>query len=50
MGSGREQAISDDDDEEGFSWLKAMGVQKKIRNRVIHYLKLCKEKHEVQMY
>ncbi|XP_062964394.1 protein downstream neighbor of Son isoform X1 [Cynocephalus volans] len=44
-----EQAISDEDEEESFSWLEEMGVQDKIKKPDIHSIKLCKEKHEVQM-
>lgn len=49
MGYGEEQAISDDDEEESFSWLEEMGVQDKIKKPDILSIKLRKEKHEVQM-
>ncbi|KAM4862829.1 protein downstream neighbor of Son [Urocitellus parryii] len=49
MGLGEEQAISDEDEEESFSWLEEMGVQDKIKKPDIHSIKLRKEKHEVQM-
>ncbi|PNI55428.1 DONSON isoform 12, partial [Pan troglodytes] len=44
-----EQAISDEDEEESFSWLEEMGVQDKIKKPDILSIKLRKEKHEVQM-
>ncbi|XP_056682034.1 protein downstream neighbor of Son isoform X1 [Monodelphis domestica] len=43
-----EQLISDEDEEESFSWLEEMGVQDKIRKPDIT-LKLRKEKKEVQL-
>ncbi|XP_027731377.1 protein downstream neighbor of Son isoform X2 [Vombatus ursinus] len=43
-----EQLISDEDEEESFSWLEEMGVQHKIKKPDIS-LKLRKEKNEVQM-
>ncbi|CAK6442102.1 unnamed protein product [Pipistrellus nathusii] len=46
---GEEQAVSDEDEEESFSWLEEMGVQDKIKKPDILSLKLRKEKHEVQM-
>ncbi|KAG3283915.1 downstream neighbor of SON, transcript variant X1 [Ictidomys tridecemlineatus] len=49
MGLEEEQAISDEDEEESFSWLEEMGVQDKIKKPDIHSIKLRKEKHEVQM-
>ncbi|KAM5154995.1 protein downstream neighbor of Son [Callospermophilus lateralis] len=49
MGLGEEQAISDEDEEESFSWLEEMGVQDKIKKPDIQSIKLRKEKHEVQM-
>ncbi|XP_037846745.1 protein downstream neighbor of Son isoform X2 [Chlorocebus sabaeus] len=49
LGYGEEQAISDDDEEESFSWLEEMGVQDKIKKPDILSIKLRKEKHEVQM-
>ncbi|XP_045140386.1 protein downstream neighbor of Son isoform X2 [Echinops telfairi] len=49
LGHGEEQAISDEDEEETFSWLKEMGVQDKIKKPDILSIKLRKEKHEVQM-
>ncbi|XP_036983052.2 protein downstream neighbor of Son isoform X2 [Artibeus jamaicensis] len=48
-GHGKEQAISDEDEEESFSWLEEMGVQDKIKKPDIFSIKLRKEKHEVQM-
>ncbi|XP_006032706.1 protein downstream neighbor of Son isoform X1 [Alligator sinensis] len=42
-----EQGVSDD--EESFSWLEEMGVQDKIKKPAAISIKLCKEKHEVQM-
>uniref|UniRef100_A0A2K5QH31 Downstream neighbor of SON n=1 Tax=Cebus imitator TaxID=2715852 RepID=A0A2K5QH31_CEBIM len=42
LGYGEEQAISDKDEEESFSWLEEMGPD-------ILSIKLRKEKHEVQM-
>nr|XP_010588606.1 protein downstream neighbor of Son isoform X2 [Loxodonta africana] len=49
LGHGEEQPISDEDEEESFSWLEEMGVQDKIKKPDIHSIKLRKEKHEVQM-
>ncbi|XP_045243706.1 protein downstream neighbor of Son isoform X2 [Macaca fascicularis] len=49
LGYGEEQAISDEDEEESFSWLEEMGVQDKIKKPDILSIKLRKEKHEVQM-
>nr|KAF6477413.1 DNA replication fork stabilization factor DONSON [Molossus molossus] len=49
LGHGEEQAISDDDEEESFSWLEEMGVQDKIKKPDTLSIKLRKEKHEVQM-
>ncbi|XP_036896470.1 protein downstream neighbor of Son isoform X2 [Sturnira hondurensis] len=49
LGHGEEQAISDEDEEESFSWLEEMGVQDKIKKPDILSLKLRKEKHEVQV-
>ncbi|KAF6384609.1 DNA replication fork stabilization factor DONSON [Rhinolophus ferrumequinum] len=49
LGHGEEQAISDEDEEESFSWLEEMGVQDKIKKPDILSIKLRKEKHEVQM-
>ncbi|KAG8518551.1 Protein downstream neighbor of Son, partial [Galemys pyrenaicus] len=46
---GEEQALSDEDEEESFSWLEEMGVQDKIKKPDILSIKLRKEKHEVQM-
>ncbi|XP_019379434.1 PREDICTED: protein downstream neighbor of Son [Gavialis gangeticus] len=43
-----EQGVSDDE-EESFSWLEEMGVQDKIKKPDAISIKLCKEKHEVQM-
>nr|XP_020851577.1 protein downstream neighbor of Son isoform X1 [Phascolarctos cinereus] len=43
-----EQLISDEDEEESFSWLEEMGVQDKIKKPDIS-LKLRKEKNEVQV-
>ncbi|XP_072472964.1 protein downstream neighbor of Son isoform X3 [Notamacropus eugenii] len=43
-----EQLISDEDEEESFSWLEEMGVQDEIKKPDIS-LKLRKEKSEVQM-
>ncbi|XP_036600605.1 protein downstream neighbor of Son isoform X2 [Trichosurus vulpecula] len=45
-----EQLISDEDEEESFSWLEEMGVQDKIKKPDISIsLKLRKERNEVQM-
>uniref|UniRef100_A0A7M4FB90 DNA replication fork stabilization factor DONSON n=1 Tax=Crocodylus porosus TaxID=8502 RepID=A0A7M4FB90_CROPO len=44
----KEQGVSDDE-EESFSWLEEMGVQDKIKKPDAISIKLCKEKHEVQM-
>ncbi|KAM5281683.1 protein downstream neighbor of Son [Ctenodactylus gundi] len=44
-----EQAISEEDEEESFSWLEEMGVQDKIKKPDILSIKLRKEKYEVQM-
>ncbi|XP_076975003.1 protein downstream neighbor of Son [Tamandua tetradactyla] len=49
LGYGEEQVISDEDEEESFSWLEEMGVQDKIKKPNILSIKLCREKHEVQM-
>ncbi|KAF0880047.1 DONS protein, partial [Crocuta crocuta] len=49
LGNGEEQVISDDDEDESFSWLEEMGVQDKIKKPDILFIKLRKEKHEVQM-
>uniref|UniRef100_A0A8C8ZJB3 DNA replication fork stabilization factor DONSON n=1 Tax=Prolemur simus TaxID=1328070 RepID=A0A8C8ZJB3_PROSS len=49
LGYGEEQVISDEDEEESFSWLEEMGVQDKIKKPDILSIKLHKEKHEVQM-
>lgn len=49
LGHGEEHAISDEDEEESFSWLEEMGVQDKIKKPDILSIKLRKEKHEVQM-
>ncbi|XP_047730466.1 protein downstream neighbor of Son [Prionailurus viverrinus] len=49
LGNGEEQVISDDDEDESFSWLEEIGVQDKIKKPDILSIKLCKEKHEVQM-
>ncbi|XP_012512842.1 PREDICTED: protein downstream neighbor of Son [Propithecus coquereli] len=49
LGYGEEQVISDEDEEESFSWLEEMGVQDKIKKPDILSIKLRKEKHEVQM-
>ncbi|XP_023597086.1 protein downstream neighbor of Son [Trichechus manatus latirostris] len=49
LGHGEEQAISDEDEEESFSWLQEMGVQDKIKKPDMHSVKLRKEKHEVHM-
>ncbi|XP_048202247.1 protein downstream neighbor of Son isoform X2 [Perognathus longimembris pacificus] len=49
LGHGEEQAVSDEDEEESFSWLEEMGVQDKIKKPDIHSIKLRKERHEVQM-
>ncbi|XP_037688155.1 protein downstream neighbor of Son isoform X2 [Choloepus didactylus] len=49
LGDGEEQTISDEDEEESFSWLEEMGVHDKIKKPDILSLKLRKEKHEVQM-
>nr|XP_042085413.1 protein downstream neighbor of Son isoform X3 [Ovis aries] len=46
---GEEQAVSDEDEEEGFSWLEEMGVQDKIKKPDVLSIKLRKEIHEVQM-
>ncbi|KAI4591326.1 hypothetical protein MJG53_020335 [Ovis ammon polii x Ovis aries] len=45
----KEQAVSDEDEEEGFSWLEEMGVQDKIKKPDVLSIKLRKEIHEVQM-
>uniref|UniRef100_A0A452RJ49 DNA replication fork stabilization factor DONSON n=1 Tax=Ursus americanus TaxID=9643 RepID=A0A452RJ49_URSAM len=44
-----EQVISDEDEDESFSWLEEMGVQDKIKKPDILSIKLRKEKHEVRM-
>uniref|UniRef100_A0A8C2VCI4 DNA replication fork stabilization factor DONSON n=2 Tax=Chinchilla lanigera TaxID=34839 RepID=A0A8C2VCI4_CHILA len=49
LGHGEEQAISDEDEEESFSWLEEMGVHDKIKKPDTLSIKLRKEKHEVQM-
>ncbi|XP_062061844.1 protein downstream neighbor of Son isoform X2 [Lepus europaeus] len=49
LGHAEEQAISDEDEEESFSWLEEMGVQDKIKKPDTLSIKLRKEKHEVQM-
>uniref|UniRef100_A0A8C6RLX7 Downstream neighbor of SON n=1 Tax=Nannospalax galili TaxID=1026970 RepID=A0A8C6RLX7_NANGA len=49
LGHEEEQAFSDEDEEESFSWLEEMGVQDKIKKPDIISIKLRKEKHEVQM-
>ncbi|CAD7693615.1 unnamed protein product [Nyctereutes procyonoides] len=49
LGHGEEQVISDEDEDESFSWLEEMGVQDKIKKPDILSIKLRKEKHEVQM-
>uniref|UniRef100_A0A8D2DYK1 DNA replication fork stabilization factor DONSON n=1 Tax=Sciurus vulgaris TaxID=55149 RepID=A0A8D2DYK1_SCIVU len=49
VGLGEEQTLSDEDEEESFSWLEEMGVQDKIKKPDILSIKLRKEKHEVQM-
>ncbi|XP_073747212.1 protein downstream neighbor of Son isoform X2 [Callorhinus ursinus] len=49
QGQGEEQVISDEDEDESFSWLEEMGVQDKIKKPDILSIKLRKEKHEVQM-
>ncbi|XP_006886809.1 PREDICTED: protein downstream neighbor of Son [Elephantulus edwardii] len=49
LGHGEEHAVSDEDEEESFSWLKEMGVQDKIKKPDILSIKLRKDKHEVQM-
>ncbi|XP_054982916.1 protein downstream neighbor of Son isoform X1 [Sorex araneus] len=46
---GEVQAISDEDEDESFSWLEEMGVQDKIKKPDRLSIKLRKEKHEVQM-
>ncbi|XP_006862608.1 PREDICTED: protein downstream neighbor of Son [Chrysochloris asiatica] len=48
-GHEEEQAVSDEDEEESFSWLEEMGVQDKIKKPDILSIKLRKEKHEVLM-
>ncbi|XP_044606883.2 protein downstream neighbor of Son [Equus asinus] len=49
LGHEEEQAMSDEDEEESFSWLEEMGVQDKIKKPDILSIRLRKEKHEVQM-
>uniref|UniRef100_A0A8C3VYT0 DNA replication fork stabilization factor DONSON n=1 Tax=Catagonus wagneri TaxID=51154 RepID=A0A8C3VYT0_9CETA len=49
LGHGEGQAVSDEDEEESFSWLEEMGVQDKIKKPDVLSIKLRKEKHEVQM-
>ncbi|KAI5760888.1 DONSON protein [Gulo gulo luscus] len=49
LGQGEEQVISDEDEDESFSWLEEMGVQDKIKKPDVLSVRLCKEKHEVQM-
>ncbi|CAH6792563.1 protein downstream neighbor of Son [Phodopus roborovskii] len=44
-----EQAASDEDEEESFSWLEEIGVQDQIRKPDLNSIKLLREKHEVQM-
>ncbi|KAK1344362.1 hypothetical protein QTO34_014929 [Cnephaeus nilssonii] len=45
----RSKQVSDEDEEESFSWLEEMGVQDKIKKPDILSIKLRKEKHEVQV-
>lgn len=47
--SEEEQAVSDEDEEESFSWLEEIGVQDQIKKPDVISIKLRKEKHEVQM-
>ncbi|KAK2501622.1 hypothetical protein MC885_005994 [Smutsia gigantea] len=49
LGPEEEQVISDEDEEESFSWLEEMGVQDKIKKPDMLSIKIHKEKHEVQM-
>ncbi|XP_040836704.1 protein downstream neighbor of Son [Ochotona curzoniae] len=49
LGHEEEQPVSDEDEEESFSWLEEMGVQDKIKKPDTLSIKLRKEKHEVQM-
>uniref|UniRef100_F7AHK1 DNA replication fork stabilization factor DONSON n=1 Tax=Ornithorhynchus anatinus TaxID=9258 RepID=F7AHK1_ORNAN len=44
-----EQAISDEDEEESYSWLEEIGVKDKIKKPDLVSVKLHREKHEVQM-
>ncbi|XP_031220268.1 protein downstream neighbor of Son isoform X2 [Mastomys coucha] len=44
-----EQAGSDEDEEESFSWLEEIGVQDQIKKPDVISIKLRKEKQEVQM-
>ncbi|XP_040606416.1 protein downstream neighbor of Son [Mesocricetus auratus] len=44
-----EQAASDEDEEESFSWLEEIGVQDQIKKPDMNSIKLLREKHEVQM-
>ncbi|NWI24941.1 DONS protein, partial [Sula dactylatra] len=45
----REEPAPSDDDDESFSWLEEMGVQDKVKKPDAISIKLCKEKHEVQV-
>ncbi|MEJ1282976.1 downstream neighbor of SON [Cricetulus griseus] len=45
----REQAVSDEDEEESFSWLEEIGVQDQIKKPDMNSIKLLREKHEGQM-
>ncbi|XP_021040286.1 protein downstream neighbor of Son [Mus caroli] len=47
--SEEEQTVSDEDEEESFSWLEEIGVQDQIKKPDVISIKLRKEKHEVQM-
>ncbi|XP_036870578.2 protein downstream neighbor of Son [Manis javanica] len=49
LGHEEEQVISDEDEEESFSWLEEMGVQDKIKKPDMLSIKMHREKHEVQM-
>uniref|UniRef100_A0A8C2LSZ9 Downstream neighbor of SON n=1 Tax=Cricetulus griseus TaxID=10029 RepID=A0A8C2LSZ9_CRIGR len=44
-----EQAVSDEDEEESFSWLEEIGVQDQIKKPDMNSIKLLREKHEGQM-
>ncbi|XP_049641516.1 protein downstream neighbor of Son [Suncus etruscus] len=44
-----EQAMSDEDEDESFSWLEEMGVQDKIKKPDMLSIKLRKERQEVKM-